>query len=249
MTVVAAMLLVLSPWALRNYSLSREFVPVTSMGGLSYFIGNKVVEYYSVRANTAGTAPDREAEQMYSEMRNIVASENPNLSQPQVEAQVDKAFRKMALQHIMAHPLMFIEKILKGAVLVWFQMDTGIKSTGLLLMQAPLLFLALTGIFYALKTKMPVLPLLTVLIYFVLIQTSLSSYGRYSYATIAVLIAFAAYGLDLVLLGTWRHRYTTKRGVENRNLSAGPTVAFRRAIPSSRSLTDCRLLPTFLCRK
>jgi 4-amino-4-deoxy-L-arabinose transferase-like glycosyltransferase len=196
-TVVVAMLVILSPWILRNYSVSREFVPVTTMGGASYFVGNKVIQYYSLPANTAGRTPDREANGMYAEIQNTVESRNQRLSHAQVEVQVDKTLRRMVLEDIINHPVTFVEKILKGVVLVWFHSDTGLKSTGLLFMQGPLLCLSLIGIFYAIRAKMQVLPLLTIFIYFVLIQTALSAFGRYSYPMVPILIAFAAYSLEM----------------------------------------------------
>jgi 4-amino-4-deoxy-L-arabinose transferase-like glycosyltransferase len=196
-TVVVAMMVVLSPWVLRNYWISREFVPTTTYGGIGYFIGNKIIEYHSLGASTADTMAEREADGMYLEARDAISSQNPSLSHAQVEAQLDKKLIRMAVKHILAHPLTFIEKILKGAILVWFQMDTGLKSTGLFLMQGPLLFLCVIGIFCALKTKKQVLPLLTILLYFVLIQTAFLPYGRYSYPMVPVLIAFAAYALEV----------------------------------------------------
>ncbi len=196
LTAVVAMLIVLSPWVVRNYSSSREFVPATTQGGISYFIGNKVVEYYSLHANTAGYRPEEEGDRLYNEIRDSVSSQNPSLSNAQVEVQADKRLVRMAIEDITAQPLTFIKKILKGVVLVWFVGDTGLKSTALLLMQAPVLFLGIIGIFYSLRTKKPVMPLMTVLLYSVLIQTALSPYGRYSYPMVPILIAFAAYFLD-----------------------------------------------------
>jgi hypothetical protein len=64
-------------------------------------------------------------------------------------------------------------------------------------MQAPLLFLCIVGICYALRAKKQVLPLLTMLLYFVLLQTAFSVSGRYSYSMLPVLIAFAAYSLQM----------------------------------------------------
>jgi len=196
-TVVVAMMAVLSPWMLRNYLIAREFVPATTHGGINYFLGNKIIEYHPLRANTAEKMAEQEADRMYREIRDAISSQNPSLSHAQVEAQVDKKLIRMAVEHIIAHPLTFIEKILKGVVFVWFLADTALKSTALLLMQGPLLFLCVIGIFYGLRAKRQVLPLLTILLYFVVIQTAFLPLGRYSYPMVPVLIAFAAYSLEM----------------------------------------------------
>lgn len=197
-TVVVAMLGLLSPWIVRNYSVSGEFVPATTHGGVNYFLGNDIIKYYSLRVNTAGKLPDEEASRRYSEIRDAFSSQNPGLSHAQLEVQVDKKLVRMALHDIVSHPLPFIEKILKGVVLVWFLGNTQLKSTGLFLMQGPLVILCVIGILYALKDKKEVLPLLTILVYFILVQTAFSSYGRYSYPMVPILIAFAAYSLERI---------------------------------------------------
>jgi len=196
------MMAVLSPWMLRNYLIAREFVPATSHGGINYFLGNKTIEYLSLGADTAEKMAEQESDRMYRETRDAISNQNPGLSHAQVEAQVDKKLIRMAVEHIIAHPLTFIEKILKGVVFVWFLADTALKSAALFLMQGPLLFLCTLGIFYGLRAKKHVLPLLTILIYFVFIQTAFFAYGRYSYPMVPVLIAFAAYSLE-----TFRCKY------------------------------------------
>jgi len=203
--IVFTTALILSPWIARNYLVSGDFVPVTTVGGTSYFIGNKIVENYSVRANTAGSPPEREVGQMYTEILNSVMSRNRSLSHAQVEAQADKYLIRMALNQIIADPLTLIEKVLKGLALVWFVCETTAKSNALLLMQGPLVLLCFIGILFALKEKRQVLPLLTILVYFTLIQTAFSPYGRYSYPMVSILIVFAAYTIDL-LRGKYLHK-------------------------------------------
>jgi 4-amino-4-deoxy-L-arabinose transferase-like glycosyltransferase len=193
-------LVVLCPWIIRNYVVSHEFVPTTTQGGIAYFIGNKIVEYYTLPANTAGSRPEREGDQMYTQIRNATSNENPNLSHAEIEALTDKKLIQIALADVIAYPLRFVGKLVKGAALVWFVGDTGIKSTALLVMQGPLVLLCGIGISCALKANKRVSPLLTILIYFILIQTAFSSYGRYSYPIVPVLIAFAAYALEMFRL-------------------------------------------------
>jgi len=192
------MLVILSPWVIRNYIISREFVPTTTQGGVSYFIGNKIAEYYTLRANTAGLRPEQEGARMYNQIRDAIHSENPSLSHAEVEAQTDKRLLQMAGADIVEHPLKFIQKILKGMVLVWFVSDTGLKSGALLALQAPLLIVSVFGIWWGLQERKPVLSVLTLLSYFVFIQTAFSCYGRYSYPMVPILIGFAAYALEML---------------------------------------------------
>jgi 4-amino-4-deoxy-L-arabinose transferase-like glycosyltransferase len=196
-TVVATMVGLLSPWVARNYMLSGEFVPLTAHGGIAYFYGDKIVESYSLRANTAGHYPDEESGRMYNDIRDSIRIENPSLSHTQVEVQVDKELVRMAVVQVLSHPLKFFHKMLMGAVFVWFLGDTGLKSNALFLMQGPLVLLCFLGIFFGLRAKKQVLPLLTILVYFIFIQTAFLSLGRFSYPMVPVLIAFAAYAIEI----------------------------------------------------
>jgi hypothetical protein len=192
------MLMVLSPWVVRNYLISHEFVPTTTQGGISYFIGNKIAEYYTLRANTAGLRPEQEGDRMYNQIRDAIRSETPSLSYAEVEAQTDKKLLQLARADIIEHPVKFLEKILKGTVLVWFVGDSGSKSAALLALQAPLLIVSLFGIGWGLHARKPVSSLLTLLIYFICVQTAFSAYGRYSYPMVPILIGFAGYALEIL---------------------------------------------------
>jgi 4-amino-4-deoxy-L-arabinose transferase-like glycosyltransferase len=200
LVVALSMIALLSPWIMRNYLLSGQFVPVSSHGGIVFLLGNKVVELYSLRENTAGDLPGQESDEIYYEIQKSIRNQHPDLSHAQVEVQVDKQLIRMAINDIMAHPLKFVVKILKGLIFVWFLMDTGLKSNALLLMQGPLVLLCAVGIYYALKAHKQVLPLLILLAYFVLIQTSFLSLARFSYPMVPILIAFAAYAIEVFRL-------------------------------------------------
>lgn len=204
--VTLTMCALLSPWIVRNYLISREFVPVSSHGGIVFLLGNKVIESYSLRENTAGDLPGEESDKIYYEIQKSIRSQHPDFSHAQVEVQVDKQLVGMAIDDVIARPLKFLEKIVKGLIFVWFLMDTGLKSTALLLMQGPLVVLCAVGIFYALSAGKPVLPLLILLAYFILVQTSFLSLGRFSYPMVPILIAFAAYAIE-----TFRSRYQAGR--------------------------------------
>lgn len=195
--VTLMMLALLSPWIVRNYLVSREFVPVSSHGGIVFLLGNKVIESYSLRENTAGDLPGQESDKIYYDIQKSIMTRHPDVSHAQVEVWVDKQLVRMAIEDVIAHPLKFLEKILKGLIFVWFLMDTGLKSTALLLMQGPLVLLCGVGIFFSLRAHKEVLPLLILLAYFVLIQTSFLSLGRFSYPMIPILIAFAAYAFEI----------------------------------------------------
>jgi len=175
----------------RNYRLSHEFVPATTQGGTSFFIGNGIIRHYSLAANSAGLAPENEGDRLYNDIRDRIRRENPSLSDAQIEVEVDRRLTRMIPEYILGQPLKFVEKVLKGLIPVWFLGDNWIKSTGLFFMQIPLLLLCIVGIYYSQRDKRQVQHLLAFLIYFLIIQTSLSPYGRYSYPTILVLVGFA----------------------------------------------------------
>jgi 4-amino-4-deoxy-L-arabinose transferase-like glycosyltransferase len=209
--VVLTMVAVLAPWIARNYVLSGEFVPVTAHGGAAFFYGEKIIEHYSLRENTAGELPGEESTGLYNNVRDSIRSRHPNFSYPKIEVDVDRELVRTAFANILSDPLKFIKKVLLGLVFVWFLGDTSLKSNALLVMQGPLLFLALLGIFWSLKSKRPVLPLVTILIYFILIQTAFLSLGRFSYPMVPILVAFAAYAAEMLRS---KYLYPTAGAVE-----------------------------------
>jgi 4-amino-4-deoxy-L-arabinose transferase-like glycosyltransferase len=197
-TIVFVVISLLTPWVIRNYAVSGQFIPVTTHGAIAFLYGNKVIEHYSFKENTAGELPGEESTRLYNNVRDSISSRNPHFSRAEVEVQIDKELAGLVVTQFLEEPGSFIKKMLLGLVFVWFLGDTGIKSNALLLMQGPLVLLSLLGIFHALKTKRAVLPLLTVLFYFVLIQTAFSSLGRFSYPMVPILMAFAAYSIQLL---------------------------------------------------
>lgn len=104
----------------------------------------------------------------------------------------------MARAGVISDPVKFIKKILKGLFFVWFLSDTSLKSTALFLMQIPLLLTGIAGVYCARKQGRQILPLLTIVIYFVAVQTAFSALGRYSYPMTPILIIFAAYALNVL---------------------------------------------------
>ena len=196
------MLALLSPWAMRNYLVSMELVPVTTHGAIAFFYGDKIIESYSVWTNTPGDYPDRESEKRYNSIRDLIQKESHGLSNAQVEVQVDRELTRLIVSRVLSDPLYFLKKILLGALFVWYLGDTTLKSNALLLMQGPLVLMALFGMYYAAKANRPVLPLMMVLSYFVLVQTAFISLGRFSYPMVPILIAFAAYAVE-----TFRIKY------------------------------------------
>jgi 4-amino-4-deoxy-L-arabinose transferase-like glycosyltransferase len=197
-TIVLVVASLLTPWVIRNYAVSRQFIPITTHGAIAFLYGNKVIEHYSLEENTAGELPGEESTRLYNTVRDSIIIRNPHLSYPEVEVQIDKELTGLVVSQFLEKPSTFLKKMLFGVVFVWFLGDTGTKSNALLLMQAPLMMLSLIGIFHALKTKRVVLALLTVLVYFVLIQTAFSSLGRFSYPIVPILIAFAAYAIQIL---------------------------------------------------
>jgi len=191
------MLTLLAPWTVRNYFISGEFVPITTHGAIAFFYGDKIIESYSLWSNTAGDYPNEESGRIYNNIRDSIRSRQPSLSPAQVEVRVDRELAHRAVIQVLSDPLRFINKVLFGVVFVWFLGDTGLKSTALLLLQGPLVLLALIGIFYAVRAKKQVLPLLILLMYFVLIQTAFLSLGRFSHPVVPLLIMFAAYALEV----------------------------------------------------
>jgi 4-amino-4-deoxy-L-arabinose transferase-like glycosyltransferase len=188
-----------SLWLMRNFAISGEVVPFTTMNGVAFFLGNRIIERFDVKALTAEAEPDRWAGALYESVQADIAARQPDFSLPRLEAETDKKLRAMGSELVRSKPGLIVRKVLAGSVLIWFLSDTTAKSLGWAAFQLPLLFLAIVGISGRPRWTLGSLFLLTFAVLFLLAYVMVSPLARYSSPVMPVLMLFASGGLMLTL--------------------------------------------------
>jgi 4-amino-4-deoxy-L-arabinose transferase-like glycosyltransferase len=214
-----------SLWLLRNYAISREIVPFTTMTGVIFFVGNRIVEQFDVKKQTAGAEPDEWAEALYQSVQADTAAKHPNMSLPRLEAQTDQQLRAMAGQLVLRKPLFVLRKVLAGMVFIWFVSDTTAKSLAWAAFQVPLLALAIIGVYRQRQWSLSKEFLLCFVTVFLLAYALESPYARYATAVAPVVMLFASYGLmsSLKLSASLKVAATWQKSAETTTMSLPAT--------------------------
>ena len=184
-----------SLWIIRNYSISGEIVPFTTMSGVVFFHGNRIVEQFDVKKQTAGYGPDKAANALYRSVQDEIAARVPHISLPRLEAQTDKQLVAMAYQLVLEKPLFVVRKLLAGMYFIWFLSDTTAKSWGWMMFQMPLVVLAAMGLCRQRYWDSSRHFLLCVVVAYIVPHTLLSPLTRYSMPIIPIAILFSSYAL------------------------------------------------------
>jgi hypothetical protein len=184
-----------SLWIIRNYLISSEIVPFTTMSGIVFFLGNEIVEQFDVKKPTAGFKPDEAANALYNSVQDEIATREPYISLPRLEAKTDKQLIVMARQFVLEKPLFVVRKLLSGLYFIWFLSTTTAKSWGWMMFQMPLIALAVMGLCRQRHWDFSKRFLLCVVVVYSVPSTLLSPMARYSMPIVPIVILFSSSGL------------------------------------------------------
>ena len=188
-----------SIWLLRNFAISGKVVPFTTMNGVTFFLGNRIVERFELKTQTAGTEPDRWANALYGSVQADIAARRPDMPLPRLEAETDQELRAMGTKLVLSNPSFILRKVLAGIVFIWFLSDTTAKSLGWAAFQVPLFVLVVGGIYRQRPWSPPAQFLLIFAVVFLLAYASVSPLAGYSSPIMPVLMLFGSGGLQIVL--------------------------------------------------
>jgi 4-amino-4-deoxy-L-arabinose transferase-like glycosyltransferase len=184
-----------SLWVARNYALTGRIVPLTTMTGVAFFLGNRIIEQFDIKRQTAGPGPDQWADEMYQSLQLEIEAKQPSLSLPNLEAETDKELMTRAKHLMLTNPLFAVRKVLAGSVLIWFLSDSTAKSLGWAMFQLPLVLLALFGVWAMREWSMSAVFLLCVAVLFLVAYAAVCPYARYSTPVMPLVILFSSCGL------------------------------------------------------
>jgi 4-amino-4-deoxy-L-arabinose transferase-like glycosyltransferase len=196
--MVATMLVVLSPWIVRNYLLTSEFVPTASVLGVSAQAGL----YMSTHPAIGNVLVDTEA----SHERNRLAWQlgyhfRPGYYQYFYSSADEVAFSHYLLQRVLDtyknSPLLFMKTVVRNLFSFWCGGKTW-KSVAIdAIIQFPLIVLAGTGVVACKRNKglKAVAPFVLLIVYMVGVSAPILAQARYSAPLIPVLSILACKAL------------------------------------------------------
>lgn len=114
MTVLVTSLIVMSPWAVRNYIVYKKFVPLTTTTGLALWLSNDPASEGFVR--------NRSAAPRYVETRTESDGDSYSdilVNNSRDEKEIDDMFLKMFIEKIKKSPAVFINLIPQKLIAFW----------------------------------------------------------------------------------------------------------------------------------
>jgi dolichyl-phosphate beta-glucosyltransferase len=198
--MVLAMLLVLSPWILRNYFLTGRFIPTASVLGVSAQAGQYINSHLS--EGRPWWLLDREA----AKERNRIAEQlgfqfEPGYYQCFYRTGDEIAFSKALMDRVVASykasPGLLPKVVARNFFNFWFAGKTEKATTANLFVQLPYLLLAAVGVVIGLRNhKGNVVWLILLLIgYVVAVSLPILAQARYGVPLVPLLSILGAFGL------------------------------------------------------
>jgi hypothetical protein len=201
--MVLAMLVVLSPWIARNYSLTRKFVPTASMLGVSAQAGQYISTHLGegkpwwILDREAG----RERSHLAISMGYSFKDGYDGYYQTFYKSEDELRFSKFLMQRVIAEyarsPWLFVKSVTENLFNFWFAGKTPIATVANVFVQLPYLALALVGAVLGFKNRQTaiVAPMLLFIGYIMAVHAPIIAQARYSIALVPLLSILAAIAL------------------------------------------------------
>jgi 4-amino-4-deoxy-L-arabinose transferase-like glycosyltransferase len=176
---IASFMFVIAPWAIRNYAVLDDFIPVATGGGIVVLMGSEE-EYLTIPGK-----PDMYAK--YPPMQGSKPSE------------VDKYWRNAGIgnhiHHLENDPMGFLKFTAMKFLRLWYATESGHNHQWTLGGNLPLYILACLGLLMALRTQqfLVLIPLFVIVYYALLHWASLPLF-RYMMPVMPYVIGLASFG-------------------------------------------------------
>lgn len=187
--------LTISPWTIRNYVVTNQFVPITT--GLSDAVLRSYV-FTRTEFITLRQPPYTVAEQEVNrEFQALCAKQGAVWEADDI--QTEQILKQEMKRRLLADPLAFVRKTLIGVFTFWYQMTSLTNSLAAGAMSLVAWVFAAIGLFRSWHERQPVWLALAPIIYLNLFLAALLSLGRYSVPVLPCLLVLGAFGVDTVL--------------------------------------------------
>lgn len=193
--LLAAFVLVLVPWAWRNWQVFHAFVPTSTLGGVNLYL-----THYALDQDDYLTAPSAEETRRMLILTRALERERAPLD----EAELDRVFLQKALALIRQHPLRYLRLCLNRFFQLWFNLGypggtPSVASWLLACTNGVVLALVAVGLWAGRSTTpRPAWVLVGVLTAFTLFHVAVLAYARFIFPVMPLALVLAAEGLVLL---------------------------------------------------
>ncbi len=198
--MIMAMLAVLSPWIIRNYSLTGKFVPTASVLGISAHAGQYICMHLT--EGKPWWVLDREAARERSQLATKLGYPfKEGYYQIFYKSEDEIAFSKYLFARVVGEyertPALYVKCLVFNLFNFWFAGKTWISTGANVVVQLPYLILAFVGTVLGLKNKLAriVGPLVLFIGYVVAVHVPILAQARYSVPLIPFLSLLASIAL------------------------------------------------------
>ncbi|MGO9305291.1 MAG: glycosyltransferase family 39 protein [Candidatus Korobacteraceae bacterium] len=202
--MVAAMLVVLSPWIIRNYSLTGKFIPTATVLGVSAHAGQYVNTH--LPADDSWALVDRQAarerrkiaEELGYRFKDVKDAYYQDFYSSGDEVKFSNFLFKKVVGEYEKSPMMFVRCVRSNLFNLWFRGKTRNSTILNVIVQLPYLVLSVFGIIVAVRNGQIkiIAPIALLLVYIVAVYVVILAQARYSVPLIPFLSILA--GISLV---------------------------------------------------
>ena len=178
---LAAFVLTLTPWTVRNAVQFRRFIPIQSIGGRLLARASRPL-HRQAKVDLTSPAPV-----------------------PANEAEADQGRYSQVLREALARPLATGQRLLTSMVTMWVSSHSGALAPFLLPANVALLVFAAAGIYATRHRAREQLPLYCVVAYYVVVHSPFVAIFRYLLPTVPILVMLASVP-GVAILGWLAHR-------------------------------------------
>ncbi len=204
--MLIAMCVVLSPWIVRNYLLTGQFIPTASVLGVSAHAGQYIHAHLS--SDKSWTEVDREAarerrrlaQQHGYPFKDVTDAYYQYFYSSEDEVNFSNDLLKEVIREYLRSPTLLIRNSVSNLFNLWFRGKTWSSTRMNMVIQLPFLILALMGTVLSVRNRQfnSIAPLILLVIYFVAVHTLILAQARYSVPLIPFLSIFACITLATV---------------------------------------------------
>lgn len=215
--VALGMIVVMIPWIVRNYRLTGEFVPTGTVVGTTAHEGQYICQHYSITRDfyraeqEAGFARSALATQLGLRYEGIEYYQV--FRDPRDEVKFSRALLKRVADGYRENPGFFAGCVAKNTLYFWFLGKTWTATQLNVLVQAPLLLLALGGAWLLWRQGLLQRSglMLTFAIYIMAVDIPITGYARHSVPT----TPFLAIPAGFAIVSTWQNWRKTRNEPTN----------------------------------
>lgn len=205
-TIIVAMFIVLSPWIIRNYALTRQFVPTSSVLGVSAHAGQYICTHLSEGKPwwLLDREASRERDRLAAQLGYPFKEGDEGYYQTFYKSEDETRFSKYLLERVASQyrsaPATFVKCLSYNLFNFWFAGKTPWSTFANLVVQLPYLILAAVGALLAVKNKQwrMIGPMVLFIGYVMAIHAPILAQARYGVPLIPFLSLLASIALAAV---------------------------------------------------